>query len=61
VGIRKYATLAAAEFLSHAERMQALTGNAPRDWRKKNMQAVLAVDVREGKIANTRVVASYFW
>jgi hypothetical protein len=60
-GIRKYATLAAGEFLNHPEQMEVLAASAPRDWRKKNMQAVLAVAVKDGRIANTRIVASYFW
>ena len=35
--------------------------SAPRDWRKKNMQAVLAIDVKDGVAGHPRVVASYFW
>ena len=60
-GIRKYGTFEAAEFLSHPEQIEALSENAPRDWRKSNMQAVLAIAVRSGKPEPARVVASYFW
>ena len=60
-GIRRFGTLGAAEFLSDVAQMDALSANAPRDWRKKNMQAVLAIDVKNGVASRPRVVASYFW
>jgi hypothetical protein len=60
-GIRKFGTLGAAEFLSDPAQMDALSASAPRDWRKKNMQAVLAIDVKNGVASHPRVVASYFW
>jgi hypothetical protein len=60
-GIRRFGTLGAAEFLSDPAQMDTLSANAPRDWRKKNMQAVLAIDVKDGVAGRPRVVASYFW
>lgn len=60
-GIRRYGTLGAAEFLSDPAQMDALSASAPRDWRKKNMQAVLAIDVKNGVAGRPRIVASYFW
>jgi hypothetical protein len=60
-GIRRHGTLAAAEFLIHPEQLEAVTPRAPRDWRKSNMQAVLAIDVKDGKASPAHVVASYFW
>jgi hypothetical protein len=60
-GIRRFGTLGAAEFLSDSAQMEALSVSAPRDWRKKNMQAVLAIDVKDGVASRPRVVASYFW
>ncbi|HVW11737.1 MAG TPA: hypothetical protein VHC90_24310 [Bryobacteraceae bacterium] len=60
-GIHRRGTFAAAEFLSHPEELETLTARAPRDWRRKNMQAVLAIAVRDGKTDHGRVVASYFW
>jgi hypothetical protein len=61
-GIRRFGTLAAADFLSNPDKIGTLAPNAPRDWGKKNMQAVLAMDVKYGKPAGPiRVVASYFW
>ena len=60
-GIRRFGTLGAAEFLSDPSQMDALSADAPRDWRKKNMQAVLAIDVKDGAASRPRVVASYFW
>jgi hypothetical protein len=61
-GIRQYGTLAAADFLTNPEKVALLSPLAPRDWRRKNMQAVLAMDVKDGKPAGpVRVMASYFW
>ena len=60
-GIGCHGNLAAAEFLSHPEQFDAVRAKAPRDWRKKNMQAVLAVQVKNGVAGAGRVVASYFW
>jgi hypothetical protein len=60
-GIRRFGTLGAAEFLSDPAQMDALSASAPRDWRKKNMQAVLAIEVKDGVAGHPRVVASYFW
>lgn len=61
-GIRQYGTMAAADFLSNPDKMAMLSARAPRDWRKKNMQAVLAMDVKDGKpVMPIRVLASYFW
>lgn len=60
-GIRKYGTLEAGRFLSRPDLIEAVTRNAPRDWRKKDMQAVLAIRVKNGNPEPARVVASYFW
>ena len=60
-GIRRYGNVAAAEFLSKPDQMEQLAGKAPADWRTKNMQAVLAVTVRNGSVQESRVVASDFW
>jgi hypothetical protein len=60
-GIRKFGTMGAAEFLSRPEHLEALASQAPRDWRDKDMQAVLAIDVKDGNVLPARVVASYFW
>jgi hypothetical protein len=50
-GIRKFGTLGAAEFLSDPADGCVRGANAPRDWRKKNMQAVLAIDVKDAVTA----------
>ncbi len=60
-GIRKFGTLAAADFLSDSAQMETLAAAAPHDWRKKNMQAVLSVKVVNGKAQPARLVATYFW
>jgi hypothetical protein len=61
-GIHRFGTLAAADFLSNPEKLAMLTAHAPRDWRKEDMQAVLAMDVKDGRPTGPiRVLASYFW
>lgn len=60
-GIHRRGTLAAAQFLSRPEELEAVTARAPRDWRRKNMQAVLSVTVRNGRAERGRVIATYFW
>lgn len=63
-GLGPEANLGAAEFLSHPEQLQQVANQAPRDWRKRNMQAVLEIHVHHGRDKRTdkaRLVASYFW
>jgi hypothetical protein len=59
-GITKYGTMAAGEFLT-SSRLNELTRYAPRDWRRKNLQVVLATKVVKGSPGPPRVLAAYFW
>jgi hypothetical protein len=59
-GITKYGTMAAGEFLT-SSRLNELTRYAPRDWRRKNLQVILATKVVKGSPGPPRVLAAYFW
>lgn len=60
-GITEYGTAAAGEFLTNAEYLSQLTRQAPRDWRHKNIQAVLATRVIDGTAGPPHVLAAHFW
>jgi hypothetical protein len=47
-GLTGYGTLAAAEFLSNPHYMEAAIQQAPKDWRRKNVQFVIATKVING-------------
>jgi hypothetical protein len=55
------ATLAAAEFLSNPRYMEAVIQQAPKDWRHKNVQFVIATKVINGSSGPPRVVDQYYW
>jgi hypothetical protein len=59
-GITKFGTMAAGEFLT-SSRLNELTKYAPRDWRRKNLQVILATKVVKGSPGPPRVLATYFW
>ena len=60
-GITGYATLAAGDFLSSPEYMEAINRQAPRYWRGKNVQVVVTMKISQGKPGPPRVLAAYFW
>jgi hypothetical protein len=60
-GLTGYGTMAAAEFLSNPSLMEAAIQQAPRDWRRKNIQFVIATKVIDGGSGPPRVVDRYFW
>jgi hypothetical protein len=60
-GIGQYGTEAAAEFLSSPDRMRELLATAPRGWERKNMQAVLHVNVVGYTPVAVEVVATSYW
>ena len=59
-GITKFGTMAAGEFLT-SSRLDGITRYAPRDWRRKNLQVILATKVVKGSPGPPRVLATYFW
>jgi hypothetical protein len=56
-----YATLAAGDFLSNPEYMEAINRQAPKYWRGKNVQVVVTMKISQGKPGPPRVLATYFW
>jgi hypothetical protein len=60
-GITEIGTMAASEFLTTPEYFREALRNAPRDWRKRNMQAVLSAKVMSGTAGPPRVLAAHFW
>jgi hypothetical protein len=60
-GLTGYGTLAAGEFLSDPRYMAAAIQRAPKDWKRKNVQFVIATKVINGSSGPPRVVDQYFW
>lgn len=60
-GLVQYGTVAAGEFLTNAAYLDGLAKQAPRNWQRQNMQAVIATKVINGNSGPPRVVATYFW
>jgi hypothetical protein len=60
-GISGYATVAAGDFLSNPEYMEAINRQAPKYWRAKNVQVVVTMKISQGKPGPPRVLATYFW
>lgn len=60
-GLGENGTIAAGEFLTDADEMLGATKSAPRDWRRGNIEVVLATQVIDGKSGPPRVLATYFW
>ncbi|MBV9744188.1 MAG: hypothetical protein JO099_10515 [Acidobacteriia bacterium] len=60
-GISVFGTLAASEFLTSARDLERLETQAPKGWRERNVELVLATDVIRGRSGHARIVASHFW
>jgi hypothetical protein len=60
-GLTGYGTVAAGEFLSNPAYMEALTGQLPRNWERKNVQILIATKVIAGKSGPPRVIATHVW
>jgi hypothetical protein len=60
-GITKFGTIAAGEFLTDPSYMEALAKDAPRNWDRQNIQAVIATKVINGNCGPPRIVATHFW
>jgi hypothetical protein len=60
-GITQYGTHAAGEFLTSPHLMATLAANAPRDWRKKNLQVLLHTRVVDNTAGPPSIVTTYFW
>lgn len=60
-GISTNGTKAAGEFSVSRRRLDDLMQGAPRGWEKMNFEAVLKVDVVQGRMGAVQVVAKNFW
>ena len=59
-GIGENGTIAAAEFLTDPSYIGVLANQAPKSWASKNIEAVIATQVIDGKSGPPRVVAVEF-
>jgi hypothetical protein len=60
-GLHRFATAAAAEFLSDPGHMQLLVAKAPRSWDALNLQFVIETKIVQGSHGQPRILESYFW
>lgn len=60
-GLGENGTIAAGEFLTDAKAMEQALKHAPKNWRKENVEIVLATQVINGKSGPPRVVATHYW
>ena len=60
-GLTGYGTIAAGEFLTDANYVEAMAKGAPRGWERKNVQVVLATKVIHGASGPPRILERYFW
>ena len=60
-GIGRGGTVAAGEFLVDAHRMDEMLSQAPRDWKRKNMEVVLETQMIQGRSGPPHVAAVYVW
>lgn len=60
-GIESYGTLAAGEFVTGPEYLGAALVNAPKDWRRKNIEFVLGTKVVEGTAGPPTFLTTYYW
>ncbi len=60
-GISAFGTLAAGEFLTNPNEIRKIEAAAPKDWKRKNLEMVLSVDVIRGKPGHATIVATHFW
>lgn len=60
-GITQYGSQAAGEFLTDPQLLGLALRNAPANWRRMNMQAVLKTKIVGSAPEPAEVVATYFW
>ncbi len=60
-GMAKDGTMAAGEFVSEPQYMEALERLAPNGWQRKNLQVVLRTEVVNGSPGPPIIVATHFW
>jgi hypothetical protein len=60
-GVGSNGTISAGEFLTDRTFLEQISAQAPRDWTRKNMEAVIATQVIDGKSGPPRLAAVHFW
>ena len=60
-GITQYGTRAAGEFLTSPRLLAELATRAPKDWPKKNLQAVLHTKIVDDMPGPPSIVATCYW
>jgi hypothetical protein len=60
-GIGKDGTLAAGEFVTEPKYLEQLAARAPANWRRHNLQAVIATEIVNGIPGPPRILDQYFW
>jgi hypothetical protein len=60
-GLTGYGTMAAGEFLTNPEYLQAVAKQLPKNWEHKNIQLVIDTKVINGNSGPPRVVDQYIW
>ncbi len=60
-GLTGYGTLAASEFLTNPEYMEAIAAHAPANWEHKNLQILIGTKVINGKSGPPKTLLTHFW
>jgi hypothetical protein len=60
-GLSEPGTIAAEEVVTNPQYLEVLLKSAPAGWEKRNMEAVIATQVIEGKSGPPKVLATQFW
>lgn len=60
-GLTGYGTLAASEFLTNPEYMEAVAAHAPANWAHKNIQILISTKVINGKSGPPKTLTAHFW
>jgi hypothetical protein len=60
-GLGENGTIAAGEFLTDSKDMEESLKHAPKNWRKENVEIVIATQVISGRSGPPRVIATHYW
>jgi hypothetical protein len=60
-GLSRWGTIAAGEFLTNPIYLEELARRAPANWRRKNLQAIIATTVINDQPGPPRILATEFW
>jgi hypothetical protein len=60
-GITQYGTEAAAELVTNPDLLMEAVRDAPKEWRRMNLQLILHVKVISGTPSSPKVVGTYYW